>query len=108
MYHFEALDDVISTRDRLSQRESPLAAILPRQPGTKESRYSHLLSDEPQGVYVPRVAGVDAGDSPAHLAMNPASSTTDRLAHLEEEVACLRLELSEVQQQLASFRKQFE
>ena len=34
MYHFEALDDVISTLDRLAQREPPLARVLPRQPGT--------------------------------------------------------------------------
>src|SRR5271168_4458325 len=46
MYHFEALDDVVSTLDRLAQREPPLAAILPRQPGTKESRYMHLFSGD--------------------------------------------------------------
>src|SRR5207302_8713563 len=47
MYHFEALDDVISTLDRLAQREPPLARVLPRQPGTKESRYTDLFSGEP-------------------------------------------------------------
>src|ERR1700752_2132676 len=47
MYRFEALDDIVSTLDRLAQREPPLAAILPRQPGTKESRYTHLFSGEP-------------------------------------------------------------
>src|SRR5207302_5647709 len=30
MYHFESLDDITSTLDRLSQRDPPLAAILPR------------------------------------------------------------------------------
>jgi len=35
MYHFEALEDVVSTLDRLVQREPPLARVLPRQPGTK-------------------------------------------------------------------------
>ena len=43
MYHFEALDDVIGTLDRLGKREPPLSAVLPRQPGTKESRYMHLF-----------------------------------------------------------------
>src|SRR5580700_10205409 len=47
MYHFEALDDVISTLDRPAQREPPLARVLPRQPGTKESRYMHLFAGEP-------------------------------------------------------------
>ena len=47
MYHFEALDDIVSTLDRLAQRDPPLARVLPRQPGTKESRYMHLFSGEP-------------------------------------------------------------
>jgi uncharacterized protein YceH (UPF0502 family) len=38
MYRFEALDDVIATLDRLSQRQPALAAVLPRPPGTHASR----------------------------------------------------------------------
>jgi uncharacterized protein len=102
MYHFEALDDVVSTLDRLAQREPPLARVLPRQPGTKESRYTHLLSGEPAMADLTDVA---RAPSPASAGSNPA---TDRLTTLEEEVARLRQELSEVQQQLAAFRKQFE
>jgi uncharacterized protein YceH (UPF0502 family) len=105
MYHFETLDDVVSTLDRLAQRDPPLAAIVPRQPGTKESRYAHLFSGEPavQDVATPNAA---RSRSPA----NPDTTTTGgtRLAQIEEEVAALRRELSEVQQQLATFRKQFE
>ncbi|HEY6369511.1 MAG TPA: DUF480 domain-containing protein [Candidatus Sulfotelmatobacter sp.] len=105
MYHFEALEDVVSTLDRLAQREPPLARVLPRQPGTKESRYTHLFFDEPPmsevegGVYVARAP------SPATAGTN---STADRLTALEEEVARLRHELSEVQEQLSTFRRQFE
>src|SRR5205814_3042246 len=47
MYRSEALDDVVSTLDRLGQRESPLVRALARQPGTKEIRYMHLFSGEP-------------------------------------------------------------
>ena len=103
MYHFEALEDVVSTLDRLAQREPPLARILPRQPGTKESRYTHLFSGEPpasaEDVYLVR---------PPTSASTGANSTSERVAALEEEVARLRRELSDVQQQLAAFRKQFE
>ena len=104
MYHFEALDDIVSSLDRLSQREPPLAAILPRQPGTKESRYMHLFSGHPEeaGVRVARAP------SPANLAAGSTSSMTDRLTKLEEQVASLRQEVSEVQQQLGAFRKQFD
>jgi uncharacterized protein len=103
MYHFEALEDVISTLDRLAQREPPLARVLPRQPGTKESRYTHLFSGEPpasaEDLYVAR-------------APSPATAgeilLSDRVKTLEDEVSRLRQDLSEVQQQLAAFRKQFE
>jgi uncharacterized protein YceH (UPF0502 family) len=94
MYHFEALEDVVATLDRLAQREPSLARVLPRQPGTKESRYSHLFSGEPpasaEDVYVTR------------------TPTPDRVRTLEDEVSRLRQDLSEVQQQLATFRKQSE
>ena len=103
MYHFEGLDDVVSTLDRLAQRQPPLASVLPRQPGTKESRYMHLFSGEPpEASETVRMA----------QAVSPATGrdydSADRLTMLEEEVSRLRHELSEVQQQLASFRKQFE
>jgi len=105
MYHFEALDDVISTLDRLAHREPALAAILPRQPGTKESRYTHLFSGEPPTSDAGENVSVTRASSPATAGAN---STADRLATLEGEVASLRQQLSEVQLQLANFRKQFE
>jgi uncharacterized protein len=104
MYHFEALDDVISTLDRLAQREPPLARVLPRQPGTKESRYTHLFSGEPP-------ADPAEATNVGRTLLSAAASTNsagDRLTALEEEVSRLRQDLSEVQQQLAAFRKQFE
>ena len=101
MYHFEALDDVVSTLDHLAQREPPLAQVLPRQPGTKESRYTHLFAGEPSIPDLP-VSTVSDFSTPS------ASSAIDRVARLEVEVADLRRELSDVQQQFAAFRKQFE
>src|SRR5881394_2640137 len=44
MYRFETLDDVQSTLQRLAQRDPPLVKVLPRQPGTKESRWVHLMA----------------------------------------------------------------
>ncbi len=103
LYHFETLEDVVSTLDRLAQREPPLISVLPRQPGTKESRYMHLFS----------------GESSEHLVAQPPSPTsdgarnssvsgTDRVSRLESEVAALRQELADIREQLAEFRKQFE
>jgi uncharacterized protein YceH (UPF0502 family) len=94
MYRFEALEDVHAALDRLSQREPPLVAVLPRQPGTKESRYMHLFSGNPAPV------------EPARAAENPARQ--DRLTILEGEVAELKEQVAGIQEQLAAFRKQFE
>jgi hypothetical protein len=104
MYHFDALEDVVSTLDRLAQREPPLARILPRQPGTKESRYTHLFSGEPVEALIGET-NVERTLLPATQGTNP---TADRVLALEQEVAALRSELSDIQQQLAAFRKQFE
>jgi len=101
MYHFEDLTEVQSSLQRLMQRNPALVRVLPRQPGTKESRYKHLLSG-------------DTDDVAAEVAVTRASSSVretaddDRLARLEDEVANLRKELADVKQQFATFRKQFE
>jgi uncharacterized protein YceH (UPF0502 family) len=99
MYRFEALDDIVSTLDRLSQRQPPLAAVLPRQPGTKESRYMQLFSGD-------NVARAPSPADSAHTSSR--SSDDDRLDYLENEVLELKRELAEMQQQLDSFRKQFD
>jgi uncharacterized protein len=99
MYHFEALEDVISTIDRLAQREPPLVCMLARQPGTKESRYLHLFSGEPKEELTGSNTEREAADH---------RSPSDRLARLEDDIASLRRELVDVQEQLATFRKQFE
>jgi uncharacterized protein YceH (UPF0502 family) len=97
MYRFEALEDVHATLDRLSQREPPLVAVLPRQPGTKESRYMHLFSGDAPPVEL-------ATARTAHS----TSAEGDGIARLEGELAELRREVAEMREQLAAFRKQFE
>ncbi len=97
MYRFEALDDVISTLDRLNQRQPSLAAVLPRQPGTKESRYMQLFAGDAPPVETEQMRG-GSSDSPA----------SDRLGNLENQVSQLRREVGEMREQLAAFRKQFE
>jgi uncharacterized protein YceH (UPF0502 family) len=79
MYRFEELEDVHATLDRLSQHQPPLVAVLPRQPGTKESRYMHLLS----GNLAPTEF------APARTPSS-SSAADDRIASLENEVAELR------------------
>lgn len=94
MYRFEELEDVVATLEKLSQREPALAAVLPRQPGTKESRYVHLLAGKPEGA--------------AAVVSAPMSEGSDRVERLEAEVAELRKEVGEIREQLAGLRKQWE
>jgi uncharacterized protein len=101
MHRFEDLTEVQSTLQRLMQHDPPLVRVLPRQPGTKESRYKHLLARD-----VEDAADVAQAPSSAFVASN--SQDTDRITHLEDVVSDLRKEVADLKQQLASFRKQFE
>ena len=95
MYRFEELEDVNATLDKLSQRDPALVAVLPRQPGTKESRWMHLLSGNAPAAEAAPVRGSFSGDN-------------DRVARLESEVGELKREVAEMREQLAAFRRQFE
>ncbi len=99
MHHFEDLEAVQSSLQRLMQREPPLVTVLPRQPGTKESRYAHLLSGEIEVSELP---------APRAAAASGASGADERAGRLEEAVAALQNEVAELKRQLAEFRKQFE
>jgi uncharacterized protein len=99
MHHFEDLDAVQLSLQKLMQREPPLALTLPRQPGTKESRYAHLLSGQID------VAQMAAAHVPAPWS---SSSDDERVARLEDQVAGLQREVSDLKQLFEGFRKQFE
>jgi len=100
MHRFDDLEQVQSTLQRLMKREPPIVAVLPRQPGTKEVRYAHLLSGELQ----------IAVSAPEHGAVTSlrSSNDTERIARLEEAVARLEKELAETREHLAALQKQFE
>ncbi|MGC2475556.1 MAG: DUF480 domain-containing protein [Candidatus Sulfotelmatobacter sp.] len=99
LHHFETLDDVQSALQKLMQRQPPLAKVLPRQPGTKESRYVHLLSGD---VVVPETPQAIVASGSGY------SADSERIARLEEEVGALRQEVADLKSQLEGFRKQFE
>ncbi|HKT23618.1 MAG TPA: YceH family protein [Terriglobales bacterium] len=95
MFRFEHLDDVEATLHRLMERDPPLVTMLQRQAGTKESRYAHLLSGQPQ----------EAPTTP--VGVLPSSTDNDRIGRLEAEVSELRRELHELRQEFGEFKKQF-
>jgi uncharacterized protein YceH (UPF0502 family) len=99
MYQFEDLDGVNSALQLLMKREPPLVAVLPRQPGTKEVRYAHLLSGE-----VKSQSHELQDEKPAVV----KSADAERIAQLEDQVATLQSDVTGLKAQFAAFRKQFE
>jgi uncharacterized protein YceH (UPF0502 family) len=99
MHHFDDLNEVQSALQRLMNREPPLVKVLARQPGTKESRYIHLLSGDAEPIGSSSVREAPAARSRENV---------DKLSHLESEVAELRRDIADLKQQFAAFRKQFE
>jgi uncharacterized protein len=99
MHPFDDLSEAQSALQRLMNREPPLVKVLARQPGTKESRYIHLLSGDA------KAASSTAGrEVPEAL----EREKTDELSRLSSEIAELRRDMADLKQQFAAFRKQFE
>jgi uncharacterized protein YceH (UPF0502 family) len=90
LYTFDDLGAVQSTLERLAARTvtdesapentGPLVTILPRQPGSREARYAHLLGAPP-----------DLTAYPAERAERAETGTSiaQRVIHLEAEIANL-------------------
>lgn len=91
IHRFNEIDDVLSVLQRLMQREPPIAAALPRQPGSREIRYAHLLSGE-----------VSSSEVATALSDAPSPIDPDRLQQLESAVAFLRQEVAELKAQVAA------
>jgi len=98
MYRFDDLESLEGTLQRLAERQPPLAKKLPRVPGTKESRYAHLL----------------AGEQPewAASAVEPRAvappQQDDRVDRLAAEVVELQRQVAGLEERFAEFKKQFD
>ncbi|HWQ09788.1 MAG TPA: YceH family protein [Holophaga sp.] len=90
MYGFADLQEVEAALGVMQEAEHPLVVGLPRQPGTKETRYAHAL-----------------GSLPEARAQAPAP-TPSRTSQLEAEVAVLREELGQLREAFEAFKRQFE
>jgi uncharacterized protein len=102
LHHFEELSDVQAALQKLMAREPALVKVLARQPGTKESRYMHLMSGDLE------VAAAEGGRENDRGSSGGESVDGGRIAWLEGAVAALQSEVAELREQLAQFRKQFE
>ena len=101
---FEDLDAVDACLASLANRSTPLVHQLPRQPGHKENRWLHLLSD---AVATEHALTVDQDTSFAQATQPGAlgsaadkSGLTDRLEDLETQVATLQRQLASLAEKL--------
>jgi uncharacterized protein YceH (UPF0502 family) len=88
MHEFTAIDDVEATLQRLA----PLVQEIPRRPGQKEARWTHLLS----GSVAAAASAAEASAPPVHSG-EPLSA---RVQRLEEQVAALAGELQALKTKL--------
>jgi uncharacterized protein len=101
LFTFDDLGAVQSTLERLATRTvadaasnetGPLTVILPRQPGSREARYAHLLGDPP-ALESTHYSGTTVETSRPRVS-DP--STTERLARMEAEIASLTAAVQEL------------
>lgn len=90
MHRFDETGAVASGLQKLMEREPPLAAVLPRQPGTKEPRYAHLLAGPVESI--PQQANIETSGEGA--------TREERIAQLEKEIADVRQELALLRQKI--------
>jgi uncharacterized protein len=96
---FGSLAEVETLLQGLSLRDMPLVVKLPRQPGSRESRFAHLLGGPVEMEQI---------DAPPHFAPSVLQrhSENDKIAKLEEEIASLRMELIDLKQQFAELKRE--
>jgi len=97
LHRFDEIGDVLAGLQKLMEREPALAAVLPRQPGTKEARYTHLLAGG-----VEAIAAVQAETPGGGEVSGESSAREERIAQLESAMAELRQEMSELRQKIDS------
>jgi uncharacterized protein len=99
LHEFHGLDEIEQTlKDLMFRDGEPLVARLPRQAGQKEIRFAHLLSGE---------VAIDVASEPPSP-RRTHTSAPDRVSMLEEEIASLKSQVQDLQQQFDTFKKQFE
>jgi hypothetical protein len=98
MHTFTAMDEVESTLQQLGQREPPLVRALPREAGTRELRYVHLLSRTPDA---PPATESDLPRTTTESADAAREAVEERIANLESEITQLRARIASLEDKLA-------
>lgn len=101
MHPFTDLAAVEDVLNELMALENPLVKLLPRLPGRKEGRYTQLFSEIPETPIENHISAPEA-------ARVRVMAENSRIENLETELTALRTTVTELQQQMAEFKAQFE
>jgi uncharacterized protein len=93
IHRFDEITDVLAGLQKLIERTPPMAAILPRQLGTKEARYAHLLSG-PFDI--------------ASFAVTPTTTNSSTTSADEERIQALESTVAELKNDLEVLRQKIE
>jgi uncharacterized protein len=96
LHRFDEISDVLGGLQKLIERDPSLVSILPRRPGTKESRYAHLLSGSVESIALPTAETAVQRESTA------SNQNDERIERLEAEVSDLRRQVNELNQKIQS------
>ncbi len=100
MYHFADLSAVEAYLEEMAQRESGALAIkLPKQPGSREHRWMHLLNGP---LDVESYASADRAESTSTAA---SSALAEDVAQLRDEVTQLRAQVERLLEELGVNRQ---
>lgn len=100
MHAFADIAAVETVLEHLCDKYPPMAAPLPRAPGTKETRYAHLVGGEAQFEAFAEAAATGAAP--------PAVGSRGRTAEMEQELRRLREDVDCLRGEFEKFRAQFE
>ncbi len=81
LYEFETLEEVQEVLEKLASEEVPYVVQLPRRPGQKEVRFTHLLGGVPQ---------IDEEETGDDFVIRSASNLEQRVEKLETELSELK------------------
>jgi hypothetical protein len=106
LHSFAEIADVLAGLQKLAERTPSLVAVLPRQPGTKESRYTHLFCGPVESV----AASFTQTASPAAYVPHPdprTSAAPDDPAN-EPRIAHLEARITQLEQKIDALNKRFD
>lgn len=111
LHSFTEIADVLAGLQKLSERTPPLVAVLPRQPGTKESRYTHLLCGPVDSVAASAPSTAYPAPVSAHALARPPAAPDDPApgdSAIAPRIARLEARVAELTQKLDTLNKKFD